>query len=80
VIVSRMEEIKYGKKFDWWLSHTKKVEREIKQVFSIYYGQCNEHIKSSLTKDPTFNQVNEDKNLIALDKLLQSINFSYKPS
>ncbi len=33
--VSKMEEIKYGKRFDRWLTRTEKVEREMKQVFAI---------------------------------------------
>jgi hypothetical protein len=38
--VLKMEEIKYGKKYDWWLTRTEKVEKEMKQVYSVYYGQC----------------------------------------
>ena len=72
--ISKMEEIKYGKKYDRWLTRSKKVEKELEQVYSIYYGQCNEDIKSSLAKDPTFNKANEDKDLIKLYRILQNVN------
>jgi hypothetical protein len=78
--VSKMEEIKYGKKYNRWLTRTEKVEREMKQVYSIYYGQCDEDIKSCLAEDPTFKRVNEEKDLIQLYKILHCVNFSYKPS
>ena len=52
--MSRVEDIKYGKKYDKWLTRTEKVEKELKQVYSIYYGQCDEDIKSSLAEDATF--------------------------
>ena len=52
----------------------------MKQVYTIYYGQRNEDIKSSLAKDAAFKQANEVKNLINLYKILQNVNFSYKSS
>lgn len=78
--VSKMEEIKYGKKYDRWLTRTEKVEKEMKQVYSVYYGQCDKDMKACLTEDPTFKQVNEEKDLIRLYKILQGVNFSYRPS
>ena len=78
--ISKMEEIKYGKKYDRWLTRTEKVEKEMKQVYSVYYGQCDEDMKVCLTEDPTFKQVNEEKDLIRLYKILQGVNFSYRPS
>ena len=76
--ISRMEEIKYGKKYDRWLTRSEKVEKELKLVYSIYYGQCNEDIKSSLAEDPTFKKANEEKDLIKMYRILQNVNFSYK--
>jgi hypothetical protein len=64
--VSKMEEIKYGKKYDRWLTCTERVEKELKLVYSIYYGQCDKVIKSSLAEDFTFKQTNEEKDLIKL--------------
>lgn len=52
----------------------------MKQVYSLYYGQCNEDIKSILAEDPSFKQANENKDLIKLYKILQNVNFSYKSS
>ena len=36
--ISRVEEIKYGTKFDRWLTRTDKIEQQIKQVYSVYLG------------------------------------------
>ena len=33
--ISRLEEIKYGQKFDWWLTMTDNVEQQLKQVYLI---------------------------------------------
>ena len=76
--VSKMEEIKYGKKYDRWLTRTERIEKEMKQVYSIYYGQCDEDIKASLAEHAQFEVANQEKNVIQLYKILQSVNFSYR--
>ena len=76
--VSKMEEIKYGKKYDRWLTRTEKIEKEMKQVYSIYYGQCDEDIKASLAEHAQFEVANQEKDVIQLYKILQSVNFSYR--
>lgn len=52
----------------------------MKQVYSLYHGQCNEDTKFSLAEDPLFKQAKKDKDLIKLYKILQNVNFSYKSS
>ena len=78
--VSRVEEIKYGKKYDRWLTITERIVRELKQVYSIYYGQCDEDIKASLAEHPEFERANQEKDMLTLYKILQSVNFSYRSS
>lgn len=60
-IISRTEELKYGKKYVCWLTQTKKIENKLKQMCTIYYKQCNKAIKSSFLKDATFKQDNDNK-------------------
>jgi len=50
--VLKMDEIKYGMMYDQWLTRTKKAKKEMKQIYSIYYRQCDEDIKSGLAKNP----------------------------
>jgi hypothetical protein len=76
--ISRMEEIKYSKKFDRWLTRTEKIEQQMKQVYSIYLGQCDEDIKASLAEHPDFKRTDQEKNVIKLYKILQGVNFSYR--
>ena len=76
--VSKMEEIKYGKKYDRWLTRTERIKKEMKQVYSIYYGQCDEDIKASLAEHAQFEVANQEKDVIQLYKILQSVNFSYR--
>ena len=51
-LVSKMEDIKYGKKCVRLLTHTEKVKKAMKQVYSLYYNQYNKDINSSLVEDP----------------------------
>lgn len=76
--ISRVEEIIYGKKFDQWLTRTDKIEQQIKLVYSVYLGQCDEDIKASLAEHPDFKLADQEKNPIKLYKILQSVNFSYR--
>jgi hypothetical protein len=65
-----MEEIKYGGKYDHWLTCSEKVKRELNKAYSIYYGQCNDDIESSLAEDATFKKTNEENDLIKLYMIL----------
>ena len=56
------------------------LEKELKQVYMIYYVQCDKGIKPSIAEDAAFKWANEQKDFIQLYKILQSTNFSYKPS
>jgi hypothetical protein len=70
-----MEEIKCSKKYDRGLTMTEIINRELKHVYSIYYIQCIEDIKSSFTKDTGFKVSYNERNLIKLYKILQNMNF-----
>ena len=76
--MDEIEKIKYRKKYDRWLTKVEKIEQQIKQVYSIYLGQCDEDIKASLAEHPDYEVANQEKNLITLLKILQSVNFSYR--
>ena len=36
----RIAEMKFKSKFDRWLTRTEKIKKEVKQVYSKYFGQC----------------------------------------
>ena len=76
----KMEEMKFKSKFDRWLTRTEKIEKELKQVYSKYFGQCDEDMKSTLAEDVKFDTANKEKDVISLRKILQSVNFSYRSS
>ena len=46
----RGEEIKYGKKLDRHLSKIDKIERQMKQVLSLFMGQMDDDTKYCLAK------------------------------
>jgi hypothetical protein len=52
----------------------------MKQVYAIYYNQCDDDMKSTLAENPSFEKVNKDKDLIELYKILLTVNFSYTHS
>lgn len=75
-----MEKMEYSKRYDKWLTITYKIEAELKQVYAIYYGHCDEDMKASLIEDPSFDTINKKKDVIKLMKLLQSVNFNRNDS
>ena len=46
--ISRVEEIKYGKKLDRWLTRTDKIKQQIKQVYSVYLGRAMKTSRQAL--------------------------------
>jgi hypothetical protein len=75
-----MEELKYGIAYKKWLDKVDKVKDQLKQVYAIYYNQCDDDMKSTLAENPSFETVNKTKDLIGLYKILQSVNFSHTNS
>jgi hypothetical protein len=78
--IDEMEKMEYSKRYDKWLTITYKIEAELKQVYAIYYGHCDEDMKASLIEDPSFDTINKKKDVIKLMKLLQSVNFNRNDS
>ena len=76
----RIAEMKFKSKFDRWLTHTENIEKELKQIYSKYFGQCDEDMKATLAEDASFDKANKEKDVITLRKILQSVNFSYRSS
>ena len=57
----RISEMKFKRKFDRWLTCTEKIEKELKQVYSKYFGQCNEDTKAMLAKDASFDKAKKKR-------------------
>ena len=57
-----------------------RVDKELKQVYSIYYVQCDEDIKAGLAEHQDFECANQEKYMLALYRILQSMNFSFQSS
>ena len=64
-------EMKFKSKFDRWLTWTEKIEKELKQVYSKYFGQCNEDMKATLAEDASFDKANKEKDVITLWKFFK---------
>ena len=67
-------------KFDKYLNRLDKVEHQLKQIFSKYYGQINDDMKASLKEDNDFERVFNEKDVIKLRKMQKNVNFNYKKS
>ena len=70
--------MKCKSKCDKYLNRVHKIEIQLKQTYSKYYGQIKENMKGSLTKDPEFERAHQDKDVLTLRKLLKNINFNYR--
>ena len=78
--MSEVEKMKFKAKFDKFLTRTDKIEMQLKQVFSKYFGQVNDDMRGTLKEDPDFERAHNAKDAIALWKMLKSINYNYKKS
>jgi hypothetical protein len=45
---------------------TEKIKKELKQVYLMYYCQCDEDIKASLAEHTQFKVANQEKDMIKL--------------
>ena len=79
-VMSDVEKMKFKSKFDKYLTRTDKIEMQLKQVFSKYYGQVNEDMRGTLKEDDDFKCAHNAKDVDALPKMLKAINFNYKKS
>jgi hypothetical protein len=77
--MSKTNEIIFNKEIAKWIDVKYVVQKELKNAYSVVYGQCDEEMKASLAMDPTFEAIDKSKDVIGLYKLLQKINFSYTP-
>ena len=57
-----------------YISCVEKIENQLIQVYSKYYGQCDEEMKSSMREDASFERINSVKDVIALRKILKTVN------
>lgn len=78
--VKKEEEVKYRTKYSKWCDLKYLIESQLKNVYSIYYGQCDKDMKATLEENSNFKTVDQSKDTLALYKLLQNANFSYTPS
>ena len=76
--MSDIEKMKFKSKFDKYLARTDKVEMQLKQAFSKYYGQIDEEMKASLNEDADYERAYNEKDVIKLRKMLKAVNFNYK--
>ena len=71
------EEIKFRTKYSMWLKATSDIEEQMVQVYAIYFGQCDDDMKSVLSENPNYDRVHKKKDLLGLYKILQAANYSY---
>ena len=76
--MSEVEKMKFKSNFDKCLTQTDKIEMQLKQVFSKYYGQVYEDMRGTLKEDDNFKRAYNKKDVIALRTMLKAINFNYK--
>jgi hypothetical protein len=67
--------MKSKSKYEKYLNQVHKVKMQLKQACSKYYGQINKELKGTLTKQPEFGKVHQEKDVLTLRKLLDNINF-----
>ena len=70
-VMSELEKMKFKSKFEKFLARSDKVEMQLKQVFSKYFGQIDEDMKGSLKEDSDYEQAFHEKDVIALRKNTQ---------
>ena len=76
--IDEIEMIKFKSKYNKYLSQVDTIQKQTKQAFSIYYGQISEEMKASLKEDPNHEKSFQEKNVLALRKMLKNVNFDYK--
>ena len=60
-------------------SHGEDQERDETDVLKILpYGECDEDTNATMKEDPSFEQADKEMDVIVLQKILQSVNYSYK--
>ena len=79
-VMSEVEKIKFLSKFDKYLTRTDKIEMQLKQVYSKYYGQVDDDTRGMLKEDDNFERAYNRMDVIALQNMLKAINFNYKKS
>ena len=76
--MTKMEEMKSKSKNNKYLNRVHKVEMQLMQTYSKYYGQIDEETKGSLNEDPIYKKVHQVKDVLKLRKLTKNINFNYR--
>ena len=67
-VMSEVKKIRFKSKFCTYLTQTDKIEMQLKQVFSKYYGQVDEDMRGTLKEDDDFERAYNAKDVIALQK------------
>ena len=76
--VSEIEMVKFKSKYSKYLSRVDTIENQSKQAFSIYFGQISEEMKATLKENSDYERAFQEKDVIALRKMLKYVNFNYK--
>ena len=79
-VMSEVEKMKFKARFDKFLTRTDKIEMQLKQVFSKYFGHVDDDMKGTPKEDPDFERAYNAKDVIALRKMLKTIKYNYKKS
>ena len=70
--------MKFKSKYGKYLTRVEITEKELKQAYSIYFGQISDEMKASLKEDPDFERAFQEKDVLALRKMLKNTNYNYK--
>ena len=63
-----IESMKFKSKYGKYLTRAEIIEKELKQAYSIYFGQISDEMKASLKEDPDFERAFQEKDALALRK------------
>jgi hypothetical protein len=75
--LSKTNTIIFNKEVAKWIDLKYVVQKELKNSYSVIYGQCDEEMKATLAMDPAFDAIDKSKDVIGLYKILLKTNFSY---
>jgi len=76
--VSNIEMKKWEKRFNRFLSREEQVEKEIKKLYALVWGQSSDAMQTRIQESQSYKKVHKDKNGIGVLIIIKAISFSYR--
>lgn len=73
-----IEKMKYEINYKANLERLREIQKQIHNVYYLYYGQCSTEVKSILKEDANYEDMIKDKDVFKLRKMLQSLSVGFK--